>query len=304
MSEGDREDKTVVKRVSEVSGSTQAKAYMIVISGKSSGKMFPVDGNEFTIGRSEEADIAVDDEGVSRLHAKLVRLPTGEVRIIDLDSTNGSFFNGKKIEIHTLRDGDKIQIGSTTILKFSYQTDVEETFQRQQYESATKDGLTKIFNKKYFHDRFQGEFSYALRHRKILSLAIFDIDHFKNCNDTYGHIAGDYVLRHLATIVQDTVRNEDIFARVGGEEFAVILRDIDEQKGYIFGMRLLRLVERERFIFENQRIPLTISIGLATLSGGNFSTPQEMFKTADAYLYEAKRNGRNRVESIITVNLG
>ncbi len=300
MSNEEKEEKTRVIDLKEIK--TDAKdrhAYFIVISGKLAGKMFKIENNEMLIGRSDEAEIQIDDEGVSRKHAKISKLADGQVMLIDLGSTNGTFFNGTKISEHILKDGDKIQIGSTTILKFSYQDDVDEQFQKQFYDSATKDHLTKIFNRKTFAERFIQEFSYALRHSRVYSLAILDIDHFKKVNDTYGHQAGDYVLRQLADVISQLIRNEDIFARYGGEEFVILLRDTDEEKAFVFAMRIRRAVEKHEFKFQDKIIPITVSIGISTLKDGNFKTPEEMFRVADEYLYKAKNNGRNRVESII-----
>ncbi|MCX7945199.1 MAG: diguanylate cyclase [Deltaproteobacteria bacterium] len=300
MNNNDKEEKTRIIDLKEIKSDTKNRhAYFICISGKMAGKMFKIEDNDILIGRSDEANIQIDDEGVSRRHAKVTKLADGQVMIIDLGSTNGTFFNGTKISEHILKDGDKIQIGSTTILKFSYQDDIDEQFQKQFYDSATKDHLTKIFNRKTFAERFFQEFSYALRHSKIMSLAILDIDHFKKVNDTYGHQAGDYILRQLADVISQLIRNEDIFARYGGEEFVLLLRDTDEEKAFVCAMRIRRAIEKHEFKFHNQTIPITVSIGISTLKNGNFRTPEEMFREADEYLYKAKNNGRNRVESII-----
>jgi|YelNatPaOPRAMG01_1025707.scaffolds.fasta_scaffold120178_2 diguanylate cyclase (GGDEF)-like protein len=302
MSNGDKEEKTRVIDLKEIrTDNKNRNAYFIVISGKIAGKMFKIDQSEMLIGRSDEADIQIEDEGVSRKHAKIIRMADGQIMLTDLGSTNGTYFNGVRITEHILKDGDKIQIGSTTILKFSYQTEDEERFLKQQYDQATRDPLTKIFNRRYFADRFIEEFSYALRHSRIYSLAIFDIDHFKKVNDTYGHQAGDYVLRQVADLVSQLIRKEDLFARYGGEEFVILLRDTDEEKAFVLGMRIRRAVEKHEFKYQDIIIPITISIGLATLRDGNYKTPEEMFRAADEFLYKAKNNGRNRVESILNV---
>src|SRR5690606_26447697 len=125
---------------------------------------------------------------------------------------NGTFVNGQQVEAQLLKDGDKIQVGTTTILKFSYHDDLEEQFQRKMYEGALRDGLTKAFNKKYFEDRLQSEVAFALRHGTALSLIMLDLDLFKRINDTYGHLAGDYVLTTFSSSVISTIRKEDVFA--------------------------------------------------------------------------------------------
>jgi diguanylate cyclase (GGDEF)-like protein len=276
-------------------GSRPVSAYLIVISGDRVGEMFKLTKEETFIGRAEECDILLDDDGVSRRHCKLVRTPQG-VELYDNESTNGTFANGERINRRTLEDGDKIQLGQTTILKFSYQDDLEEAFQRRMYEAAVRDPLTGIYNKRYFLDRLRGEYAYSVRHTVPLSLLLFDIDHFKRINDTYGHPAGDAVLKTLAHVVSRAIRAEDIFARYGGEEFAVIARELESAPAYAFAERVRRVVEATRFEAEGYHMPVTVSIGIATLGPTNFLDEADMIREADQNLYVAKRNGRNRVE--------
>ncbi|MBN2359567.1 MAG: diguanylate cyclase [Deltaproteobacteria bacterium] len=271
------------------------KAYLIVISGRAVGKMYPVAAREMVIGRAPECDVFIDDDGVSRRHAKMV--PTIEgTRLVDLGSTNGTFANNQRVDSQLLTDGDRIQIGSTTILKFSYQDDVEENFQKQLYNSATRDPLTGAYNKGFFAERLKTEFAFSSRHDNRLSLLLFDLDFFKKVNDTHGHLAGDEVLRKIATIVTGQLRTEDTFARYGGEEFAVVLRDTDAERAFLIAERIRRAVESFQFVFENKTIPLTISLGVATLCNNNFPTVRDLVQAADEFLYRAKRNGRNRTE--------
>jgi diguanylate cyclase (GGDEF)-like protein len=293
------DDRTQIRGVQQFAtpGTPRSQnAYLIVISGKAVGKMFKLMPGEMVIGRSDQVQILLEDDGVSRRHAKVVRGADGQVRIVDMQSTNGTFCEGVRVESHVLKDGDKVQIGNATILKFSYQDDLEEAFQRQLYESATKDGLTKIFNKKFFLERLRHEVSYSLRHSLPVTLMMVDVDFFKKVNDTYGHQAGDYVLIRLCAIVGETIRGEDVFARYGGEEFALILRECTEQKGLLMGERIRKLVEESEFAFGDKVIPVTISIGVSCLSQGNYAGPDELIAAADGFLYKAKHNGRNRVE--------
>jgi two-component system cell cycle response regulator len=272
------------------------RAYLIVLAGSSVGEMYKITAEKTVIGRGQQADIQVIDEGISRRHAEIVH--EGEDIVIrDLGSTNGTFCNGEKIGEHHLSDGDKIQVGSTTILKFTFHDSLDETFQRQMYESALRDGLTKIFNKKYFLDRLESEFAYAIRHRTQLSLVMFDIDHFKRINDTHGHLAGDYALSTLAKVVSDTIRQEDVFARYGGEEFAVICRGIDLGGALAFGERIRRCVDAQAFVYNSIDIKVTVSVGVAAVPEVGMKEPSELIGAADDALYQAKRQGRNRVIS-------
>ena len=272
------------------------RAYLIVLAGNSVGEMYKISKTETVIGRGSQADIHVVDDGISRRHAMIVHKGT-EVLVKDLGSTNGTFCNGERVAEQALSDGDKIQVGSTTILKFTFHDSLDETFQRQMYESALRDGLTKIFNKKYFLDRLESEFAYAIRHKSPLSLVMFDIDHFKKINDTHGHLAGDYALSTLAKVVSDTIRQEDVFARYGGEEFAVICRGIDLTGAVAFGERIRRCVDAQAFIYNGVDIKVTVSVGVAAVPEVGMKEPQELIGAADDALYQAKRQGRNRVVS-------
>lgn len=275
------------------------QAYFIVINGRAVGKMFKLAGGAgMVIGRHAQNEIVVDDEGVSRQHASVERNALGFV-IVDNNSTNGVFVNGQRVTRHMLADGDKVQLGSSAILKFSFQDEVEERAQKQLYDSATRDGLTNCYNKKYFADQLKTEFAFYFRHNDPLSLSLFDIDFFKKLNDGYGHQAGDYVLKNLAALVQKALRTEDIFARYGGEEFGIIFKSTDAEKAFLVMERIRRNIENHEFIYEEKRLPVTVSIGIATLYKQNFPNPKALVKAADDFLYQAKGKGRNRTESAL-----
>ncbi len=295
------EEKTSVHRIEDLLGHAQQQsAYLIVISAKSAasiGRMFKLDRSETVLGRSSEAQCQVEDDGISRKHAKVVSIGDGRFQLVDLGSTNGTFHNGLKVSSAPLHDGDKIQIGSNTVLKFSIQDELEEQYQRSIYESATRDGLTRLYNKKFFLETLHKEFSYCLRHRLPLSLVMFDVDHFKRINDVYGHPAGDYVLSRIAQRVSETVRNEDVLARYGGEEFALMLRESPEADALVCAERCRQAVDRSEFIFGGTPIKVSISLGVATLLDSDFTQAEELIAVADKYLYRAKRAGRNRVDA-------
>jgi two-component system cell cycle response regulator len=294
--------KTVIRNTASVNeASVKREACLIVIAGGTVGMMhkLPASGEIF-IGRTADTGIQIDDEGVSRKHARISVTTDHRIVLNDLGSTNGTYINGTRIIEQVLLDGDKIQIGPDVILKFQYQDALDEDFQRRLFESAVKDGLTGIYNKKYFLDRIETDVAYAKRHKTPLALIIFDIDHFKKINDTFGHAAGDYVLKELSALVKRTIRGEDVFARFGGEEFVLLMRDVDEAKASMLAERLRRLVEQAGFEFDGKRIPCTVSLGVCAM-GANEDTPiqgsADLVNRADQYLYKAKRAGRNRVMS-------
>src|SRR5579871_4427531 len=285
--------KTVVTVISKISERPVGKeACLVVICGLELGKKFNLDQATISLGRSSKADIQIDQESVSRNHAKIVN--TGKSIILrDLGSTNGTYVNDDLIDEYVLRDGDLIKIGRT-IFKFLTGGNIENAYHEEIYRLTTVDGLTQIFNKRYFLEMLERELSRAHRYRRPLSLVMFDIDHFKKVNDGFGHLAGDYVLKHLAQTVRSKIRREDCFARYGGEEFAIVLPEIDGGSCLPFAEKIRQIVEKTEFKFENVRIPVTISMGIATVDA-ELTEPAALIKRADERLYEAKASGRNRV---------
>jgi two-component system cell cycle response regulator len=266
--------------------------YLMVISGPSFGEMYRIRADRTVLGRGEKADVRVLDDGISRAHTAVER-EGGRLVLVDLGSTNGTYCNGTRVGRQELVDGDKISIGTSTILKFTYQDPVDERYQKQLFESALRDGLTATFNRRYFVDRLHTEMRFAVRHSKALGLLFVDIDHFKKINDNHGHQAGDLVLGGLARELLTTIRTEDVLARYGGEEFAIICREIELPGVQVLAERLRAAIERKRFEHNGAAIPVTVSIGAA--GDRRLTDPQALIAAADAAMYEAKRTGRNRV---------
>jgi len=291
----DDETKAVRFEHTLVTGTKSAEeAYLIVLSGSHIGTMVKVtDG--LTIGRGPRAGFRCTDEGVSRSHVRIVETLEGVLFAEDLGSRNGTFVNGERIDRVRLKDGDKIQMGSITILKFSYADKLEETFQQQMYDAALRDPLTKLFNRRHFEEQFLSEFAYAVRHMLSLSLIILDLDHFKRVNDTYGHPTGDVVLVAMGSILEKSIRQEDLFARYGGEEFALLCRDTAPIKAFAVADRIRCAVEKASMDPEHPELKLTISAGVAGIPDAAMSKPEDLVDATDKALYRAKALGRNRV---------
>ncbi len=240
--------------------------------------------------------MVVEDAGVSRNHVEIVASSEGALMVRDLGSTNGSLLNGTALSAEpvALTDGDRIQVGTAVLLKFSYQDQLEESFQNHLYSSAVRDGLTEAYNKRYLAERMEQEFAYAGRHSVPLSIVVMDLDHFKAINDTHGHACGDYVLKTLAKAIGKSMRKEEVFARYGGEEFVVLLRETDLAKAGIFAARILKLVSGTPLEWEGKKFRVTVSLGVASTSHASFESVDALFKRADQLMYQAKRAGRNR----------
>jgi diguanylate cyclase (GGDEF)-like protein len=210
-----------------------------------------------------------------------------------MGSTNGTYINDELVDECVLRDGDLLKVGRC-IFKFLSGTNIENAYHEEIYRLTTVDGLTQIFNKRYFQEALGREIGRAYRYHRELSLVMFDIDRFKTINDTYGHLAGDYVLKHLATTVKARIRREDILARYGGEEFAIISPEIDHCNAMLLGEKVRGIADRTAFKFEDVDIPLTVSVGVCSLSP-EVPNATELVRRADGNLYAAKSAGRNQV---------
>jgi two-component system cell cycle response regulator len=213
--------------------------------------------------------------------------------VTDLQSTNGTYVNNEPILSQFLQNGDQIKIGDT-IFKYLVGSDVESGYHEEIYQMTIKDGLTEIYNKRFFLEALDREMSRAQRYGRELAILLFDIDHFKEVNDSYGHLAGDYVLQALARLVSTRARREEIFARYGGEEFVILLPETSKDGAMELAEQLRKRVESYTFIFEGEEILLTISIGVATM-GRKAATPNDFIKMADKQMYKAKAEGRNCV---------
>lgn len=257
------------------------------------GKRFVLDFTPARIGRGAENHIVLDGDSVSRRHAHLEQ--RGNVWwAVDDGSTNGTYVNDEQINREFgLANGDRIKVGPT-IFKYLSGADVEAQYHEEIYRMTIIDGLTQAHVKRYLLEALEKEIIRARRHVRDLSFIMFDIDHFKKINDHHGHLAGDFVLKELARIVQGRIRRDEVFARYGGEEFAIILPETNLDGARALAEGLREKIEQSRFVFQGDMIPVTISIGVAPLVDAD-KTGMDLIRSADAKLYEAKRSGRNRV---------
>ena len=289
--------KTAIKDISRflpTQLSARRSAYVIVLAGENAGAIHRLEGDELVIGRSPSCHIVLNDQGISRQHAKLERMGDGRVVLHDLGSTNGTFVDASRIDIHELSDGDRFQLGDVTLLKFSHSDELEESFQRRLYESSVRDGLTMTYNRRHLDERLQAEFAFSIRHGVPFAFILLDIDHFKGINDLHGHQAGDEVLRSLGALLKREVRKEDVVARYGGEEFVILSRGTTADQAVVLAERVRARVEGLGVVWDGARLDLTVSAGIAAFDRERYPSSEAMVEAADLALYEAKRQGRNR----------
>ena len=260
--------------------------------GPNLGRRFTLAGPEHVVGRLPENDVSLEEDGVSRQHARLRKM-ADHWFLEDLGSTNGSFVNDERISSRALRDGDMLRFG-TAILRFLFGSNIEAEYHEEIYKMSILDGLTGVHNKRFFLEFLEKEIARARRHSSSLSLIMFDIDHFKKVNDTHGHLVGDAVLKELGRRLKPEVRREDLLARYGGEEFACILVSTSLKRAIDFAEEMRQLVEREPFPTDTVKLSVTVSIGVAELNG-EMCTCDDLIAMADANLYAAKHKGRNQV---------
>jgi two-component system cell cycle response regulator len=163
---------------------------------------------------------------------------------------------------------------------------------RRLEELSMTDGLTRVGNRRAFDERLDSAYEHARRYERPLSLVLVDLDHFKSINDAHGHDVGDHVLRAVADVLADSSRHSDFVARIGGEEFAVLLPETPLFEAMQFGEKLRCSIA----VAPIAAGPVTISVGIANMPHSRVTTRGELFHAADQALYRAKANGRNRVE--------
>jgi diguanylate cyclase (GGDEF)-like protein len=263
---------------------------LVIISGDEIGRRFELGTQEVSIGRADSCTICVNTDQVSRRHATVQHV-LGKYYVIDMRSTNGTFVNEQKVERAKLVDGDQIRVGKT-VIKYT-ESHIEQRYFEHAFNLASMDALTGAFNKRYFDETFGKEVARAHQTRSPLSLLIFDIDHFKKINDTYGHPAGDAVLKNVASAVTAQLRDGDALFRVGGEEFVLLLCATPKDMALQAAEALRAHIEALVTDFGGTRIAATLSLGVAQLREGEQAAG--LYQRADERLYGAKRGGRNRV---------
>ena len=286
---------TALGEIPETQASSDEQACLVrIYPAGVAGSLLPLSTVRNTIGRDAVCDIELMDDFISREHAVIYQ-QDGHYFLQDCASLNGTFINDERVtETRKLVPGDAIRLGNH-IFKFLSADHIEAQYHEAVYEMMTQDGLTGAQNKRFFEDAISRELLRSQRHWRPLALLLFDVDHFKAINDQYGHLAGDECLKQLAMRVRSRIRGEDLFARFGGEEFALTLCETPLKQAVRVAADLRRKVEEEPFPTTKGPVSMTISIGVGFANGQGPMTAQEVIEMADDNLYRAKREGRNCV---------
>jgi diguanylate cyclase (GGDEF)-like protein len=265
---------------------------LVAMHGALLGRAYKLECDILTIGRSVQCDIQIDDENVSRNHAELA-LRDGIVYLRDLKSTNGTYVNSKKVSEAPLADGDLILIGAI-LFKYLLSASVENRFFDQMYALATTDFLTGTSNRQNLMNCLEQEFDRSFRYQRPLALILYDIDKFKEINDSFGHLAGDQLLMESCRIVTAQIREQDVYGRFGGDEFMIVCPETTIGQALPFANRLGLQVSQTSFSFKEKVLAFTISLGVAEFSR-DMKSVTELIDRADAALYKAKQSGRNQI---------
>ena len=270
---------------------TAQQALLLVLSGPRLGTRTILSDIPIEIGRGSNAGLVLDADSVSRRHAKIEPMGAGH-RLVDLGSTNGTYVNGLRVKEHVLKDGDRVQIGKA-LLKYLAGGNIEGAYHEEVQRLMRFDALTGVHNKRHFDENLR--IATSAGQSDPVSLLVLDIDHFKKVNDTHGHMAGDAVLCATAIVVKKTASPDYLFARVGGEEFAVLCPNTTLAVAKVCAERIRVAVQNNLPTFEEKSLPVTVSLGVAEFKPGSAETAEALYGRADEKLYQAKDAGRNRV---------
>jgi diguanylate cyclase (GGDEF)-like protein len=267
------------------------KPCLTVISGGPVGMLYtlPIEAG-MLIGRGRDADVRLTNRRASRRHAKIRINPEGGAVVEDLGSTNGTFLNGKPVRRYQLKDGDKLSLGPNAVVRFSYQDEVERDFHQMLVDREIRDPLTGIYTRSYIFDQIAVTCAHAQRHATRLALLIFDIDRFNRINNMYGSPAGNFVVKTVTRIVRRELRMDDIYARCSIDRFIVLARDISDAGAVMLARRIRRAIKSRKIVFNDTHIPVSVSIGMATLSE-KINEPTPLMRVAEKYLRMAKNAG-------------
>ena len=267
---------------------------LVVTSEEALGTVHRLDQRHVCLGSDKQADIYLPMRGVGAFHAELSE--NDQQWLLSSCDDHLTLHKDKLVQAPiSLSDGDGIELGNVK-LKFRIFDQEDLRYHAALRQLAIRDGLTDLYNVRFFADALQKEHEYSFRKQSSLALLFMDIDHFKLVNDRFGHAYGDFVLKELASLLTTKIRGYDLLARYGGEEFVFMVREEAQQAVHELAHRICSDVREHVFNHIGIRSQLTASIGYFWWDGKDRETSAEdILKKADDHLYAAKDAGRDRV---------
>jgi two-component system, cell cycle response regulator len=273
----------------DVTSPGRETAYLVVLQGATAGQVVKLDRPSCIIGRGDSADLRLADVGISGTHAVIRVAPGGDVSIQDLRSTNGTRVNDERVEgIQKLDDGDKISMGATTILKFTFDDALKSSLQERLADSGRIDALTGAYREKYFKEFLRVEFAYALRHRTALSVVLLSIDHFQTLVDDHGDARADQVLVEVSRQVREILHANHLFARLGHRTFGLLCRALGSAEAFALADEIRLVVAAAPVDVGGLSLDVTVSASVASLPLPGIGTPNAFLRIADIGLHDAK----------------
>lgn len=249
-------------RATTLGDSKNARAWLLVAAGARKGERFPLDGSSVTIGRAEGVDIRLTDPGVTDVHAR-VYLDQDQWVVEDVEGKHETFVNDLRVREYAIRDGDRIRLGRS-ILKLVSGPDSETRCENELFQTSTQDALTLVGSRASFEQALARETGRARRHAKPLALLVLDVDGFTALNDARGDAVGSAVLQMLCARLRPHLRLQDLVARIGDDEFAILLPETSQASMRDVGEKLCALASAEPFNVDGDEVRVTVSGGVAS----------------------------------------
>jgi len=253
-------------------------------------------GRQTIIGRDESADFCIASGSVSRHHARIDRQGNGSYRVVDLSSTNGTFVNDVRVREWDFVAGDTIKCGNA-LLRVLGSDDLDSSFHEVAYMMMTHDSLTGAHNRPFFDDYLNRELARAIRYGSALSVLGVTVDGFDELVTACGRLAADDLLRGFATRMQNALRDECVLARLSRHTFGAIVQEAAASESEVVAERVRQLVTDRKFQLPHGRIPLTASIGVASLTEGLSINAAELTELVEQRTLEAAQRGGDQIVS-------
>jgi len=269
---------------------------LVVLLGVDTGLRIPLIKPEITLGRSEEADVVLHDDQISRRHAAIRSDAERKTySLLDMNSTNGTRVNLNPITEVDLQDGDKIFLGST-VLKFVLQDEVETESGKVVNRWAFTDDLTGLVVKRRFYNQLRFEIHRALERSEKLALLMLDMDGLKQINDTHGHSAGAFIISQVGRILGEICNPLGQVCRYGGDEFVAYLVGHELEPAMKVAEKIRVAIQDHTFKKDQEGYRVTMSVGVAILPD-HARELESLNAAADQALYRAKEKGRNCISN-------